>query len=95
LDSLMPVITCALLSYGRSPTAFSGRTGLVPYDEESLNFKVGKFSKSPGAATVYVTQSVRMVDTLTTILAPTLCVPHTAQQLHEYLGFEAQLFGTQ
>jgi methionyl-tRNA synthetase len=27
------------------------------------------------------------------ILAPIL--PHTAQQLHEYLGYEGQLFGTQ
>jgi hypothetical protein len=35
------------------------------------------------------------VDNLKTILAPTLCVPHTAQQLHEYLGYEGQLFGTQ
>ena len=48
-----------------------------------------------GATTVYVTQSVRAVDNLKTILAPTLCVPHTAQRLHEYLGYEGQLFGTQ
>jgi methionyl-tRNA synthetase len=33
------------------------------------------------------------VDNLTTILAPVL--PHTAQKLHEYLGYEGQLFGTQ
>jgi hypothetical protein len=44
---------------------------------------------------VYVAQSVRAVDNLKTILAPTLCVPHTAQKLHEYLGYEGQLFGTQ
>jgi hypothetical protein len=42
---------------------------------------------------VYVTRSVRVVDNLKTILAPVL--PHTAQQLHEYLGHEGQLFGTQ
>jgi methionyl-tRNA synthetase len=42
---------------------------------------------------VYVTRSVRVVDNLKTILAPIL--PHTAQQLHEYLGYEGQLFGTQ
>jgi methionyl-tRNA synthetase len=53
------------------------------------------------ATSVYVTQSVRVVDNLKTILAPTLCVPHTpvlthrAQKLHEYLGYEGQLFGTQ
>jgi methionyl-tRNA synthetase len=33
------------------------------------------------------------VDNLKTILAPIL--PHTAQQLHEYLGYDGQLFGTQ
>jgi methionyl-tRNA synthetase len=42
---------------------------------------------------VYVTRSVRVVDNLKTILAPIL--PHTAQRLHEYLGYEGQLFGTQ
>ena len=36
---------------------------------------------------------LRAVDSLKTILAPIL--PHTAQQLHEYLGYEGQLFGTQ
>jgi methionyl-tRNA synthetase len=48
-------------------------------------------------------QLMRAVDNLKTILAPTLCVPHTAQKLHEYLathprrgvGYEGQLFGTQ
>jgi len=44
---------------------------------------------------VCVTRSVRVVDNLKTILAPTLRVPHTAQKLHEYLGYEGQLFGTQ
>jgi hypothetical protein len=41
---------------------------------------------------VYVTRSVRVVDNLKTILVPTLCVPHTAQRLHEYLGYEGQPF---
>jgi methionyl-tRNA synthetase len=35
----------------------------------------------------------RVVDNLNTILAPIL--PHKAQQLHEYLGYDGQLFGTQ
>jgi methionyl-tRNA synthetase len=43
------------------------------------------------AATVYVI--LRVVDNLKTILAPIL--PHTAQQLHEYLGYQGQLSGTQ
>jgi methionyl-tRNA synthetase len=45
------------------------------------------------ATTVYVTQGVRVVDNLKTILAPIL--PHTAQNLHEYLGYQGVLFGTQ
>jgi methionyl-tRNA synthetase len=36
---------------------------------------------------------LRVLDNLKTILAPIL--PHTAQKLHEYLGYEGQLFGTQ
>ena len=36
---------------------------------------------------------LRVVDNLKTILAPIL--PHTAQRLHEYLGYEGQLLGTQ
>jgi methionyl-tRNA synthetase len=54
-----------------------------------------KEDRQAAATGVYVTQSVRVVDSLKTILAPTLSVPHTAQQLHEYLGYEGQLFGTQ
>ena len=33
------------------------------------------------------------MDNLKTILAPIL--PHTAQRLHEYLGYDGQLIGTQ
>ena len=36
---------------------------------------------------------LRVIDNLKTILSPIL--PHTAQQLHEFLGYEGQLFGTQ
>jgi methionyl-tRNA synthetase len=36
---------------------------------------------------------LRVVHNLNTILAPIL--PHTAQRLHEYLGYDGQLFGTQ
>ena len=50
-----------------------------------------KEDKAAAATTVYVI--LRVVDNLKTILAPIL--PHTAQQLHEYLGYEGQLFGTQ
>jgi methionyl-tRNA synthetase len=52
-----------------------------------------KEDRQAAATTVYVTRSVRVVDNLKTILAPIL--PHTAQQPHEYLGHDGQLFGTQ
>ena len=50
-----------------------------------------KEDKAAAATSVYVI--LRAVDNLKTILSPIL--PHTAQQLHEYLGYEGQLFGTQ
>ena len=63
-------------------------------DRKAPWFQIKEDSQA-AATTAYVTQSVRAVDNLKTILAPTLCVPHTAQRLHEYLGCEGQLFGTQ
>jgi methionyl-tRNA synthetase len=50
-----------------------------------------KEDRQAAATSVYVI--LRVVDNLKTILAPIL--PHTAQQLHKYLGYEGQLFGTQ
>ncbi|MCL7453773.1 MAG: class I tRNA ligase family protein, partial [Anaerolineae bacterium] len=50
-----------------------------------------KEDRQAAATSVYVI--LRVVDNLKTILAPIL--PHTAQRLHEYLGYEGQLFGTQ
>jgi methionyl-tRNA synthetase len=47
----------------------------------------------PAAAATSVYVILRVVDNLKTILAPIL--PHTAQKLHEYLGYAGQLFGTQ
>jgi methionyl-tRNA synthetase len=50
-----------------------------------------KEDKAAAATSVYVI--LRVIDNLKTILAPIL--PHTAQRLHEYLGYKGQLFGTQ
>jgi methionyl-tRNA synthetase len=50
-----------------------------------------KEDRQAAATSVYVI--LRVVDNLKTILAPVL--PHTAQRLHEYLGYDGQLFGTQ
>jgi methionyl-tRNA synthetase len=50
-----------------------------------------KDDRQAAATSVYVI--LRAIDNLKTILSPIL--PHTAQQLHEYLGYDGQLFGTQ
>jgi methionyl-tRNA synthetase len=52
-----------------------------------------QIKEDPAAAATTVYVILQVVDNLKTILAPIL--PHTAQQLHEYLGYEGQLFGTQ
>jgi methionyl-tRNA synthetase len=52
-----------------------------------------QIKEDPQAAATTVYVILRAVDNLKTILAPIL--PHTAQRLHEYLGYEGQLFGTQ
>jgi methionyl-tRNA synthetase len=36
---------------------------------------------------------LRVIDNLKTLVAPVL--PHSAQKIHEYLGYEGRLFGTQ
>ena len=50
-----------------------------------------KEDRAAAATSVYVV--LRVIDNLKMLLAPFL--PHTAQRLHEYLGYEGQLFGTQ
>jgi methionyl-tRNA synthetase len=52
-----------------------------------------QIKEDPAAAATSVYVILRVVDNLKTFLAPIL--PHTAQRLHEYLGYEGQLFGTQ
>jgi methionyl-tRNA synthetase len=50
-----------------------------------------KEDEAAAATTVYVI--LHVVDNLRMILLPIL--PHTAQRLHEYLGYDSQLFGAQ
>jgi methionyl-tRNA synthetase len=52
-----------------------------------------QIKEDPQAAATSVYVILRAVDNLKTILAPIL--PHTAQRLHEHLGYDGQLFGTQ
>ncbi|MFC2037655.1 class I tRNA ligase family protein [Chloroflexota bacterium] len=52
-----------------------------------------QIKEDPAAAATTVYVILRVIDNLKTILAPIL--PHTAQRLHEYLGYEGQRCGTQ
>jgi methionyl-tRNA synthetase len=59
-------------------------------DRKAQWFQI-KEDRQAAATSAYVI--LHVVDNLKTILAPIL--PHTAQKLHEYLGYDGQLFGTQ
>ena len=50
-----------------------------------------KEDRQAAATTVYVI--LRVIDNLKTLISPVL--PHSAQKIHEYLGYDGQLFGTQ
>lgn len=62
----------------------------VYLDRKAPWFQI-KEDRAAAATAVYVT--LQAVDDLKTLLSPIL--PHTAQQLHEYLGYDGRLFGTQ
>lgn len=49
--------------------------------------------EDPAAARTSLYVALRVIDNLKVLLAPFL--PHTCQLLHEYLGYEGQLFGRQ
>ena len=66
------------------------REANVYLDRKAPWFQI-KEDRAAAATSVYVI--LRAVDSLKTILAPIL--PHTAQRLHEYLGYDGPLFGTQ
>jgi methionyl-tRNA synthetase len=93
----LPVSGCAERSIGpakaATPPARVAREANGYLERKAPWFQI-KEDRQSAATSVYVTQSVRIVDNLKTLLAPTPCVPHTAQKLHEYLGYDGQLFGT-
>jgi methionyl-tRNA synthetase len=74
----------------RGANGYTFATLSAGLDRKAPWFQI-KEDRAAAATTVYVI--LRAVDSLKTILAPIL--PHTAQRLHEYLGYEGQLFGTQ
>jgi len=78
------------LALAREANGYTFATLSAGLDRKAPWFQI-KEDPAAAATTVYVI--LRVVDNLKTILAPIL--PHTAQQLHEYLGYDGQLFGTQ
>jgi methionyl-tRNA synthetase len=61
------------------------------YLDSKAPWKVIKEDPAQAGTSIYVT--LRVIDNLKILFAPFL--PHTCQQLHEYLGYEGQLFGKQ
>jgi methionyl-tRNA synthetase len=51
------------------------------------------FNEDPAAAGTSIYVALRVIDNLKVLFAPFL--PHTCQLLHEYLGYDGQLFGRQ
>jgi methionyl-tRNA synthetase len=66
------------------------REANIYIDRKAPWFQI-KDDRAAAATTVYVI--LRAVDNLKTLFAP--FIPHTGQQLHEYLGYDGQLFGRQ
>ena len=61
------------------------------YLDGKAPWKAIKEDPATAGTSVYVT--LRVIDNLKMLFAPFL--PHTCQRLHEYLGYEGQLFGLQ
>jgi methionyl-tRNA synthetase len=83
----------ALLEKVHLREALSAAFGIVRaangYIDRRAPWKSIKEDPQDAARAVYTV--LRVIDNLKTILAPFL--PHTAQQLHDYLGYDGQLFG--
>jgi methionyl-tRNA synthetase len=78
------------MGLAREANGYTFTTFSAGLDRKAPWFQI-KEDKAAAATSVYVI--LRVVDNLKTILAPVL--PHTAQKLHEYLGYDGLLFGTQ
>jgi methionyl-tRNA synthetase len=79
----------AALALAREANGYTFAALSAGLDRKAPWFQI-KEDGQAAATTVYVI--LRVVDNLKTILAPIL--PHTAQRLHEYLGYEGQPFGS-
>jgi len=66
------------------------REANIYLDRKAPWFQI-KEDPQAAATTVYVV--LHVIDNLKTLISPVL--PHSAQKIHEYLGYDGQLFGTQ
>ena len=86
----------AALALAREANGYTFATLSAGLDRKAPWFQI-KEDRQAAATSVYVI--LRVVDNLKTILAPILphtpVLTHRTQKLHEYLGYEGQLFGTQ
>jgi methionyl-tRNA synthetase len=84
------------LALAREANGYTFATLSAGLDRKAPWFQI-KEDRQAAATSVYVI--LRVVDSLKTILAPILphtpVLTHRAQKLHEHLGYEGQLFGTQ
>jgi len=76
------------LALAREANGYTFATLSAGLDRKAPWFQI-KEDPAAAATTVYVV--LRAVDNLKTLLSPIL--PHTAQELHEYLGYDGQPFG--
>ena len=97
LDQVGPVFerVTALLEAVKLKQALSEAMSLAQAGNIYLSLKEPwhqiKKDEAAAATTIYV--ALRVIDALKTLLAPFL--PFTCQRLHEYLGYEGDLFGRQ
>jgi methionyl-tRNA synthetase len=92
----------AALALAREANGYTFATLSAGLDRKAPWFQI---KEDPEAAATSVYVILRVVDNLKTILAPILphtpalthtpVLTHRAQKLHEYLGYDGQLFGTQ
>lgn len=95
LDAIQPAFekVTALLEAVKLKQALTEAMALAHEANRYLNLKEPwkQIKTDPAAAATSVFVALRVIDTLKTLFAPFL--PATCQALHEYLGYDGQLFG--
>ena len=97
LDQIEPTFkrVTALMEAVKLKQALEAAMSLAHEANRYLNLKEPwkSIKTNPAAAATSVYVALHVIDTLKTLLAPFL--PATCQKLHEYLGYDGELFGRQ